>query len=140
MAGLIFETSGNSIWTFQNVDYPINSISSYSDSIVFAVGDSGYIVTNKDLQTNISKYYLNENKIHVFPNPSQNEIVIVYESEFIVGKEIEILNNLGQVVFHQKYSISEKMIVNIVEFPIGIYFIKVSDESGIIGIKKVTKT
>ena len=46
--GVIFEKSTGDLWNFYPVDERIFGLSSYRDSIVWAVGENGYIVVNQD--------------------------------------------------------------------------------------------
>ncbi|MBA3898914.1 MAG: T9SS type A sorting domain-containing protein, partial [Bacteroidetes bacterium] len=139
--GLIFEKRGNSSWEFQMVSHPINSFSSYNDSIIFAVGDSGYIVTNRNPQTKIYKPFFDGYKVQVFPNPAIDYIEVFVGNDFKKGIEIEleIYNALGQVFLKKKYS-GTNPLVGLTAFPDGVYYLKISDGKGLIGIEKVVKS
>lgn len=73
--GLIMEYNGQ-WWNYYNVDQPIFGMDTYSDSVVWAVGDSGYVVTNfqaGSVGLGASKKQI---EFNVYPNPCQDAIAI----------------------------------------------------------------
>ncbi|MCE3296373.1 MAG: hypothetical protein K0R65_2087 [Crocinitomicaceae bacterium] len=73
--GLIYEwTDDLTNWNYYSVDNRINDISSHDDTLVFAVGDSGYIVVNHNfgsLGTN-EFYFKADETFSVYPNPCKS--------------------------------------------------------------------
>ncbi len=70
---LMFEYGSD--WSYEVVDQLIYSISSYDQDVVFAVGDSGYVIVNKDLSS-LSIAEEKELLISSFPNPVQDVLNI----------------------------------------------------------------
>lgn len=69
-SGLIFRRTPDGVWNYDGVDQPIYELSSYADSVVFAVGDSGYIVTNvPPAQLSINDLMISPDELLAFPNP-----------------------------------------------------------------------
>lgn len=57
--------------------------------------------------------------LHIYPIPSEGQFFIEVEKEF----SVEITNFLGQIIFRQDL-IKGKNIINLYEYPNGIYFLK----------------
>lgn len=69
-SGLIFRRFPDGGWLYDNVDHAIYDLSSYGDSVVFAVGDSGYIVTNvPPAQLGTEDLIQTHDLFSAFPNP-----------------------------------------------------------------------
>ncbi len=71
-----------------------------------------------------------EEGVQIYPNPFHSEIKIVY-GDFIRSQKgkIEIINNLGQVVFSREITnSSDEIIIPTNEFKTGFYFVKISAE------------
>ncbi len=62
-------------------------------------------------------------KIKVYPNPTTDVLVI----DNVSGKEIDIVNTLGQVVLSQKYMLNAT--INIQSLQSGVYFVKTKGEA-----------
>ena len=73
-----------------------------------------------------------ENNIIVYPNPTDG--ILTIRSKTTIA-QIEIYNQLGQLVF----SIANENEIDISTISQGLYFIKVKDENGNFGTKKVVK-
>jgi len=71
-------------------------------------------------------------EISIYPNPTTD--VLYIKSEFNIVS-IEIYNNLGQLVL----SNSHKKEINISKLNQGIYFMKIKNENGYIGLEKVIR-
>ena len=67
------------------------------------------------------------NKIKVFPNPTQGILTLITDFNFEY-KTINIVNTLGQVVYSEN-NINQSSI-NINHLPNGVYFLKMGDEMG----------
>lgn len=106
--GVIFELV-NQNWWFHPVDQNMRSIATYNDSTVFAVGDSGYVVTNIDpVLLSQNEITFEQEELRVFPNPCSEVLTIVIpdgvqqsNSQLIIrsldGKEIRTLQNSKNV-------------------------------------------
>ena len=87
--GVIFESDDSGIWFVQDVDQPIYSMTSYSDTVVWGVGDSGYVVTNTLLgQLSVDEVKVDE-KINLYPNPVESHFTVQLPSD-IQGTSFEI--------------------------------------------------
>lgn len=76
--GLIFESNSGGVWYAHAADQIIYNMTSYSDSIVWGVGDSGYVVTNvPPASLGISDDYFEINSMDVYPNPTNTTLNIV---------------------------------------------------------------
>ncbi|MEZ5081884.1 MAG: T9SS type A sorting domain-containing protein [Bacteroidales bacterium] len=72
---------------------------------------------------------IEENDIHVFPNPSTGNFVIDLGASYSRIEKVEILNNLGKIIFLQTDSVaSEKGLINIQleDLDPGVYFVRIS--------------
>jgi hypothetical protein len=75
--GIIFKRHQSGDWSYDVVNQPIYELSSYADSVVFAVGDSGYIVTNvPPSQLSVDHFTKVPNEMNVFPNPVSETIYL----------------------------------------------------------------
>lgn len=87
--GVIFESDNSGIWFVQDVDQPIYCMTSYSDTVVWGVGDSGYVVTNTLLgQLSVDEVKVDE-EINLYPNPVENHFTVQLPSD-IQGTSFEI--------------------------------------------------
>lgn len=69
-SGLIFRRYTDGSWMYESVDHPVYEFSSYGDSVVFAVGDSGYIITNiPPAQLATEELFQQDDLFTAFPNP-----------------------------------------------------------------------
>ncbi len=122
--GLIFSSPGDiTTWSFDAVSQSIHSISSYNDSIVFAVGDSGLILCNKVLTSlPVFEFAPSTLKIEVFPNPAQHSIQLILPDAFEAkGALVKIYSVAGQLISIQNL----KGIIDISTISSGEYFIEV---------------
>ncbi|MFK7785192.1 MAG: YCF48-related protein [Crocinitomicaceae bacterium] len=73
--GLIFESTNGTSWDYQDVEQPINDMTSCGSDITFGVGDSGYLVVN----TPVSELSVDDLQLidfEVYPNPFQQEFMV----------------------------------------------------------------
>jgi hypothetical protein len=122
--GIIFSNiNGNSFWMTDAVAHSINDIASYNDSIVFAVGDSGYIVVNYPQA--ITGIYNTNNSISdlsIFPNPATQ--ILNFSAPYLSPDHVALVNiysSNGQIVKSEKQFNS----IDIFELNQGMYFIEV---------------
>ncbi len=128
--GVIFHNPASSaIWGYDAVGQQINDISSYMDSIVFAVGDSGYIVVNKTLN-GLGNPYLSviSTNFDIFPNPAKNEIHIKSQNELAKkdGK-IKIYSALGKLLIVQPLG----SFLDVSQLAAGIYFVEIAAQNNV---------
>jgi photosystem II stability/assembly factor-like uncharacterized protein len=126
--GLIFESPGDIVsWNYNIVDYKINDISSYNDSIVFAVGDSGYIVANKLFTVNTTEITGDGPDINIYPNPASRILNIAVPADFDTATgAIKLYSVLGEL----KLSTAFTREVDVSGLQRGVYFIEIVSDSG----------
>ncbi len=126
--GLIFSASDPFInWSFNVVDEKINDISSYQDSIVFAVGDSGYIAVNKALNGLGVGALQNQSPIwHIYPNPAKNMLHINVSEEIDFQKaSLKIYSTPGALIYQSDFTPQ----LSISNWSKGIYVVEISTET-----------
>jgi photosystem II stability/assembly factor-like uncharacterized protein len=118
-SGVIFDSPGDGItWNYSIVDEQINGISSYNDTMVFAVGDSGYIVVNHDL--GIAAISENsEIQFDIYPNPTSEKLYI--QTESINGAKMKIVSITGALILEGVLQPE----IDVANFKSGVYFIEI---------------
>ena len=66
-----------------------------------------------------------ENKISVYPNPTSGQFAIS-NLQLAKNNKIEIINLLGEIVFSKTIT-DEKEIINISNYPKGVYFLRIDN-------------
>ena len=93
------------------------------DSLILPVADSCFTIV---AQKNIA---VAENKLSVYPNPTERELII--DNGQLIISSIEISNLLGQVVLSEKYSSPKNMVqLNVASLPKGMYLLSVFTAEG----------
>lgn len=98
--GVIFGSLLTEVWwNYWSLDQPIESISSYNDSIVWAVGDSGYIVVNIN-PTTLAISSIEEVPFHfsLYPNPAQVQFQVTGLNQEDIAT-IRIHNCAGKLLY-----------------------------------------
>ena len=80
-----------------------------------------------DCSTGIEVDLTSENEILIFPNPTSDQLNIKNESHIIY--DMNIYNNLGQLVSHEK-EIGEFTRIDVSSFSKGIYFLEINKKAG----------
>lgn len=129
VTGLIFESPLDiTTWTYTLVDQKINDMSSHSDSTVFGVGDSGYIVVNKIL-TGLEESSIQQNTLFLFPNPANDVLNIIVPATFkTASATLNLFNTIGQSLYSSPF----RNTVNVSSLRNGIYFIEINDSVQVI--------
>lgn len=127
MHGLIFSSSGNFMqWNFDMVDQRINDVASYNDTMVFAVGDSGYIVVNHPLNITGLSQMIQTKFVQIFPNPARG-ILHINAASF----------NTNNIASYSIYTLSGAQVksgqlspsIAIDDLKPGIYFIEINQQN-----------
>lgn len=84
--------------------------------------------------TSISKQ--TAEKLAISPNPFKNQITI--SSETLI-RDISIVNNIGQLIYHQSNLQTQNQILDLTTVLPGIYQIIITDQSGKIIVRKAVK-
>jgi photosystem II stability/assembly factor-like uncharacterized protein len=121
--GMIYWRDSASIFSgFERVGHPLRCVAMANDSIAYAVGDSGLIVTNRTAPvTGIHNQSLNENDFSVYPNPNSGCFTIASTQKSTVS----VLDIKGKVIFEDK-KISNKHVISLTGNACGIYLLKIS--------------
>ena len=122
--GIIFEAKKHAPWwNYVNMDHPVRELHYHSDSVVFAVGDSGLIACNYPPNT----IGLTENKslpLEVYPNPSHGTLHI----QGIDEAQLQIIHSSG--AFLEQRPIDGETTLNTTSWQPGVYFLKFTNLYG----------
>ena len=106
-----------------------------SSSNGWAVGEKGTILHNTNVVLSTNNIIKVNNKVSIYPNPSNSLININVEDGISITK-LTIYNNLG--IIASKYSLSER-ILEIGELPSGVYVLKIETDKGTVSKKIIKK-
>lgn len=87
---------------------------------------------NIDLTTVVNE--LNSNNFSVYPNPTNKDIIVEFNDN--QKRELRIVNIAGQTLIKQKNS-SQKMTIDLIELPVGVYFLEVKTAKELKTIKLI---
>ncbi len=124
--GLIFERIEGQ-WMYVSVDQAVYAMDSYGDDVTWAVGDSGFVVVNQDLNA-LSVLDQNEtlNPLTVFPNPTKT--VLEWSCADCTTLGMDIIDLKGNIVIEHKEGVKDS--VDVSELPSGVYVISVHSNTG----------
>jgi len=91
------------------------------------------------LPTSISEN-LNSFRIKFYPNPSSNNLIIENFGQKKGNFTVEVRGITGQLILTEKVNLFERIILNTVEIPVGVYFVTVKDKTKTITTQKWVKT
>jgi hypothetical protein len=123
--GIIFNNNNPlQLWNYDIVDQSISDLASHSDSVVFAVGDSGYIVVNyPQLISGIAPTNVSNIKGLLAPNPASEFIQLpIASAKQQSAISYQIYNINGQRV--KSGSISTG-IIDVDALESGVYLVQV---------------
>ncbi|HEX8516769.1 MAG TPA: T9SS type A sorting domain-containing protein [Bacteroidia bacterium] len=134
---------------------PFTKIAFYNDSLIVAGGRIAY---NGDTINYIGQYHgdfsstwgcenvvgikeqhPDDHELLVYPNPGHYQITIEFPADFIKGSTLSLKNSLGQTI--QSFTLNgsdNKVLVDVNEYPRGVYIILLQNE-GNIRVKKFVK-
>jgi len=133
--GIIFSNNNPlQIWNYDIVDQSINDLASYNDSIVFAVGDSGYMVVNYPQGlTSLSNLTHENDNFNVFPNPTSDVLNFTFNgSNQNRQAQFAIYTTMGQLV--KAGAVSNA--IDVSALAPGIYFVELTN-NGVLSQKKI---
>ena len=130
---IIFTTDAGNTWTVSNSGIPddLYSVFFISSDVGIAVGKGGKII-----KTNNGTYVSTENPIPVqkelkiFPNPTDLSGDLTISSHISITK-IQIVDELGKVVYYIDYPISDNIVIPNDILKSGIYFISITNNQGL---------
>ncbi len=77
--GLIYHSSGGvTSWSYTSVAESIRDFAFYNDSVVFAIGEKGYILVNQNPAALQVGEEASLDQIKVYPNPSQGNVFVAF--------------------------------------------------------------
>ena len=118
--GLMFELTGG-FWTYEEVDQPIYAIDTYAEDVVFAVGDSGYVITNQPLgQLGMEEEHLD---FEIYPNPTTDVLHVANSQAKISKLTLISLNGSEMQIPIQKNGLEFE--VDCAELPNGMYLLRI---------------
>jgi len=127
--GLIYHSPGDLIiWTYQSVAEGIRDLGSYNDSIVFAVGENGYIIVNQDPVTldQIENVLLPE--IIVYPNPNDGNFIIKTNNQVVMG--VQVYDAQGRIIYSFNQQLGDYLLVELPNMEHGIYHVQLIGQNG----------
>ena len=120
--GSIFQRL-NGIWYPYSVDNSLNALDSYGDSTVFAVGDSGLVVTNLNSTLNNAERPTRPGELRIYPNPAYDQINFeISEERLNSGVRLRIWNSTGKLIRAETVNNS---VVRLENMSPGIYILEV---------------
>lgn len=120
--GMIFDNNGEG-WWFYNASQPLNALDTYGDNTMFAVGDSGLVVTNLNPVLSVFETTSDENPLTVYPNPADEVLYFDLGDEHTgMPSKVTIWNLRGQLVLEESRSHSS---VNVSSLSAGSYILEV---------------
>ena len=141
-AGVMYEVdqSGNIVWGPYNAsspkgfryecDYPgIKALESYMNTSNTSCFDANAVES------------VNKEGLSVYPNPTNSDITIEFESSINSDIKIGVYNTLGQEVFSQQinsFSGQFKQEIDLKDFSEGIYIVNVISENGKLFTKRIS--
>ena len=118
--GLIFEGDGSSSnWIFATVDHSIHAFDSYNDSVVFAVGDNGYIVVNQAFNSVGLQPADLEKNIAIFPNPNRGNFTVSHNTGTF--DRIELIDASGKIIYNKTTLPTHSAEINLSNAKAGVY-------------------
>lgn len=111
------------------------------DSLNFYIDSAGVYILDTNLTTSISVYNDLETAIELMPNPTQNNVNLVIQSETSSNAAIRLTSYTGSIVSEKRQQINKgKNTIELVtdQLSSGIYFIQIQMNNKII-VKKLVK-
>ena len=77
---------------------------------------------------------IKENSFKVYPNPSNDKIIVQLPTSTVFPKEVKMMNALGQMMYEKTWMSSNNQI-DVSHFPKGIYVIQIDNKTSKIVVK-----
>lgn len=113
-------------------DHPLNSVSMSNDSVAFAVGDSGLIVSNRHFLLPVRDVEEEEYQAEVFPNPTTGRLVTRMDGPH----EVSVTDMQGRVL-HRQTDRQKQHNLKLSGLPAGIYIVELKTEDGVRVTRKI---
>lgn len=85
----------NGFWNADGADQPLRSVAMSNDSVAFAVGDSGLIVSNLHHLVSVAGPEKDEPFVQIYPNPSDGSFI----TRMQVHHTIKVFDAIGRLVY-----------------------------------------
>jgi hypothetical protein len=110
--------NNDGVWSYEEIDRKILSIDSYGNDVVYAVGDSGYVIVNNSSQLSLAE---NELKVTVYPNPSLDVLHLNVEESGL--SQMRVTDLTGREV--ATYSFEGKIDIQVSDWNSGLYMLHI---------------
>jgi len=145
-----YNNQGNTIWNMRydgpagNSDQALAMVVNAANGDVHVTGKSANN-TNDDFLTIKYSYAAvgvedinSANTFSIYPNPNSGFFYIDMSNKSQQDVVVEILNPIGQVVFSDKYSSTDRIELNLTMLPSGVYFARfLNDQNALLGLKRL---
>ena len=145
-----YNNQGNTIWNMRydgpagNSDQALAMVVNAANGDVHVTGKSANN-TNDDFLTIKYSYAAvgvedinSANTFNIYPNPNSGFFYIDMSNKSQQAVVVEILNPIGQVVFSDKYSSTDRIELNLTMLPSGVYFARIlNDQNALWGLKRL---
>ncbi len=136
MIGSITNTSdGGVLGTLLRYDTLINNYGDFDTYYFYLDSNGNFISDYLPLATSIMPPDLKEEKLVLYPNPTNYELTLVNESIIAKAESLSILNLLGQNVHFQPF----QKTIDVSSLPTGIYFYLLRLNNGLVLCEKFYK-
>ena len=138
--------SGSSEWRQESINLTNNwGVNPVRFKFTFTSGGGNNIFIddiniNTPLTTNV-KTWNEKSGISIFPNPSENELNLAFESKINNPFEIEFIDVLGKLIFTQHFNqiTDQKLKIDTKQLSEGVYFINIKTNNAVIYTDKFIK-
>jgi len=114
-------------WQQEQLEYGLNDVNNQTADMVFAVGDTGIVITNKPLPPVGIDDIATASPFSIFPNPAHHIVEIHYDAGLKI-KTLQILDISGrQLMYFQ----GAKKSIDMSGLPAGAYLLKIASSKGV---------
>ena len=116
------------IWSPEQVNQQIVSIDSYGSDVVYAVGDSGYVIVNSSSASSIEEKL--QKPVNIFPNPASTCVTINIE-ESLINANYQLFDAQGRIMNEGVFR-STNTTINTISITSGKYVLSIGTKEGMI--------
>ncbi len=134
---IVGEFEGRGTWTFL---FGSEDIEIADDGKIYLSDFNAGVIIIEPFDTTLTEspigYESGSSNIKIYPNPASSFITIELENNQNAVWDVSLINIKGQEILHKRITDS-KFIINIKDFPTGVYFIQLSKDKAEKLIKKI---